>query len=153
MTENWSLYHPEIPEFLRRLAETPPMTRLRQVGMNCGCEYTAFPQFSGWAPYSRFDHSLGVALIVWHFTGDVRQSAAGLLHDAATPAFAHVVDFLHGDHLRQESTEGRTAELIGRSPELQALLGEYGLSTADVADYHRYPIADNDSPQLSADRL
>ena len=153
MTENWFLYHPEIPEFLRRLAETPPMARLRQVGMNCGCEYTAFPQFAGWAPYSRFDHSLGVALIVWHFTGDVRQSAAGLLHDAATPAFAHVVDFLHGDHLRQESTEGRTAELIGRSPELQALLGEYGLSTADVADYHRYPIADNDSPQLSADRL
>ena len=34
MTENWSLYHPEIPEFLRRLAETPPMARLRQVGMN-----------------------------------------------------------------------------------------------------------------------
>ena len=93
MTENWSLYHPEIPEFLRRLAETPPMARLRQVGMNCGCEYTSFPHFAGWAPYSRFDHSVGVGLIVWHFTGDLRQSAAGLLHDAATPAFAHVVDF------------------------------------------------------------
>ena len=47
MTENWSLYHPEIPEFLRRLAETPPMARLRQVGMNCGCEYTSFPSFAG----------------------------------------------------------------------------------------------------------
>ena len=102
MTENWSLYHPEIPEFLCRLAETPPMARLRQVGMNCGCEYTSFPHFAGWAPYSRFDHSVGVGLIVWHFTGDLRQSAAGLLHDAATPAFAHVVDFLHGDHLHQE---------------------------------------------------
>ena len=89
MTENWSLYHPEIPEFLRRLAETPPMARLRQVGMNCGCEYTSFPRFAGWVPYSRFDHSVGVGLIVWHFTGDLRQSAAGLLHDAATPAFAH----------------------------------------------------------------
>ena len=153
MMENWPLYHPEVPEFLRRLAETPPMARLRQVGMNCGCEYTSFPRFAGWAPYSRFDHSLGVALIVWHFTGDIRQSAAGLLHDVATPAFAHVVDFLHGDHLRQASTEARTAELIGRSPELQALLGEYGLTTEDVADCHRYPIADNDSPRLSADRL
>ena len=142
MTENWSLYHPEIPEFLRRLAETPPMARLRQVGMNCGCEYTSFPHFAGWAPYSRFDHSVGVGLIVWHFTGDLRQSAAGLLHDAATPAFAHVVDFLHGDHLHQESTEARTAELIETSPELQALLKEYGLTTEDVADYHRYPIAD-----------
>ena len=153
MTENWSLYHPEIPEFLRRLADTPPMARLRQVGMNCGCEYTAFPRFARWAPYSRFDHSMGVGLIVWHFTGDLRQSAAGLLHDVATPVFAHTVDFLNGDHLRQEATEALTAEFIARSPELQALLREYGLTTADVADYHRYPIADNDSPQLSADRL
>ncbi len=153
MTENWPLYHPEVPDPLRRLADTPPMARLRQVGMNCGCEYTAFPRFAGWAPYSRFDHSLGVALIVWHFTGDIRQSAAGLLHDVATPVFAHVVDFLHDDHLRQESTEGRTAELIARSPELQALLEGYGLTTEDVADCHRYPVADNDSPQLSADRL
>ncbi|MFR6041621.1 MAG: hypothetical protein ACLUHL_09610, partial [Dysosmobacter welbionis] len=55
--------------------------------------------------------------------------------------------------LHQESTEARTAELIETSPELQALLKEYGLTTEDVADYHRYPIADNDSPQLSADRL
>ena len=153
MNPLWPLYHPAVPPFLRELAATPPMARLRQVGMNCGCEYTAFPAFSGWLPYSRFDHSLGVALIVWHFTGDIRQSAAGLLHDAATPAFAHVVDFLHGDHLRQESTESRTAELIAASPELQAALRRHGLTTAEVADYRRYPIADNDSPRLSADRL
>lgn len=153
MNTLWSLYHPAMPPFLRELAATPPMARLRQVGMNCGCEYTAFPGFSGWLPYSRFDHSLGVALIVWHFTGDIRQSAAGLLHDVATPAFAHVVDFLHGDYLRQESTESRTAELIAASPELQAVLRRYRLTTEDVADYRRYPIADNDSPHLSADRL
>ena len=64
MTENWALYHPEIPEFLRRLAETPPMARLRQVGMNCGCEYTAFARFRGLPRYSRFRHSLGVCRIV-----------------------------------------------------------------------------------------
>ena len=28
-----------------------------------------------------------------------------------------------------------------------------GLKTQDVDDYHRYPIADNDSPRLSSDRL
>lgn len=153
MAENWSLYHPELPEPLRRLADTPPMRRLRQVGMNCGCEYTAFPRFAGWAPYSRFDHSVGVGLIVWHFTGDLRQSAAGLLHDVATPVFAHTVDFLNGDHLRQESTEARTAEVIAASPELRALLAEYGFAPEDVSDCHRFPIADNDAPRLCADRL
>ena len=153
MRENWALYHPDLPEFLRRLADTPPMRRLEQVGMNCGCEYTSFPRFQGWLPYSRFDHSVGVGLIVWHFTGDLRQSAAGLLHDIATPVFAHTVDFLRGDHLRQESTESRTAELIAASPELRARLAEYGLTPEDAADCHRFPIADNPSPRLCGDRL
>ena len=96
---------------------------------------------------------MGVALITWHFTQSPRQTVAGLLHDIATPVFAHVVDFLNGDHLRQESTEARTAAVIRQSPELLALLKREHLTVEDVADYHRYPLADNPSPQLSADRL
>ena len=63
------------------------------------------------------------------------------------------MDFLNGDHLTQESTESRTAEMIENSPEIQAILAGLHLTTADVYDYHLYPIADNASPQLSADRL
>lgn len=151
--EVYKIYHPEIPDFLREAALTPPMQRLRDVGMNCGCEYTAFPRFSRCTKYSRYDHSLGVGLIVWHFTASPAQALAGLFHDIATPAFSHVVDFLHGDHLRQESTEDGTTERIDGSPEIQALLRSLGLTTADVCDYHRYPVADNDAPRLSADRL
>jgi len=151
--EVYTIYHPVIPDFLQKAAQTPPMQRLRAVGMNCGCEYTAFPRFTRCTKYSRFDHSLGVGLIVWHFTASPAQALAGLFHDIATPAFAHVVDFLHGDHLRQETTEDGTTELIDGSPEIQAVLRSLGLTTQDVCDYHRYPIADNDAPRLSADRL
>ena len=153
MQELWNIYHPDIPEFLHRLSETAPMQRLRQVGMNCGCEYTSFPLFQNLRPYSRFDHSIGTALIIWHFTGSEAQTIAGALHDIATPVFAHTVDFLLGDHTTQESTENRTAELIGSAPEIRVLLDELGLCVEDVADYHRYPIADNDAPRLAADRL
>ena len=69
------------------------------------------------------------------------------------PAFAHVVDFsprgppASGVH---RGTDGGThRDLAGASGAAE----KYGLTTEDVADYHRYPIADNDSPQLSADRL
>lgn len=153
MRELWGVYHTEIPPLLKELAQTPPMQRLRGVGMNCGCEYTAFRRFAGLAPYTRYDHSIGVGLIVWHFTGDKRQAAAGLLHDIATPPFAHVVDFLHGDYLQQESTERGTAELIAGSEPIRDALHACGLQPEEVDDYHRYPIADNDSPKLSADRL
>ena len=153
MKELWSIYHSEIPQFLRKFAAVPPMERLKQVGMNCGCEYTRFPRFVNIGPYSRYDHSLGVALIVWHFTGDAAQTLAGLFHDVTTPVFAHVVDFLNGDHLRQESTEAGVENCLAASQEVLALLEKYEIPLEAVTDYHRYPIADNDSPALSADRL
>lgn len=149
----WQIYHEDIPAFLQAAADTPPMQRLKGVGMNCGCEYTSFPLFALWQPYSRFGHSVGAALITWHFTHDPHQAMAALLHDIATPVFSHVVDFLRGDHEKQESTECGTAEIILNSPHLQAVFGQYGIDGNLVTDYHIYPIADNDSPRLSADRL
>lgn len=149
----WSLYHRDIPDFLWEAAQTPLMQRLKEVGMNCGCEYTSFERFARLAPYSRYDHSMGCALIVWHFTADRRQSLAALLHDVATPVFAHVIDFLNGDHLRQESTESATADFIASSPQLICFLARQGLEPDEVSDYHRYPVADNDIPRLSSDRL
>ena len=151
--EQYHLYHQDIPAFLAAFAQAPAVARLRHIGMNCGCEYTSFPRFRGLPPYSRFDHSLGVALIVWHFSRNRQQTVAGLLHDIATPVFSHSVDFMNGDYLTQESTEAGTEEIIAASPELQTLLRNNGLSTRDVCDYHRFPLADNDAPRLSADRL
>ncbi len=151
--EHYLIYHNEIPKVIRDCMDAPCVRRLKHVGMNCGCEYTSFPRFAGLEPYSRFDHSVGAALIVWHFTKDEKQAVAGLLHDVATPVFAHVVDFLKGDYLVQESTEDGTRAAIEADETLQRALKTHGLTTEDVSDYHRYPIADNDSPRLSADRL
>ena len=148
-----SIYHHEIPEFLLEFANTKPMLRLQDVGMHCGCEYTSFPIFRNLNKYSRYEHSVGVALIIYHFTKDIKQSLAGLFHDIATPTFSHVIDFVNNDHLTQESTENGTKEIIAQAQVIQQLLQKYQLTTEDVCDYHQYPIADNDTPQLSADRL
>ncbi|WP_148556321.1 HD domain-containing protein [Terrisporobacter glycolicus] len=147
------IYSKDFPNFIKELINTPEFKRLSNVGMNCGCEYTSFPIFSKGKDYTRYEHSIGVALIIWHFTKDIKQSIAGLLHDISSPVFAHVIDFLNGDHETQESTEEKTEEIIANSMEIQEILKKYNLSTKDVYDYHMYPIADNDSPLLSADRL
>ena len=139
-----------LPEELLAFAETAPMQRLLDVGMHCGCEYTACPLYVEKPAYSRYLHSLGAAAIVWHFTKDEAQSLSALFHDIATPVFAHVVDFLNGDHLAQESTEAPTHDILTNDAKLQAGLRALGLQTRDVDDYHRYPIADNDSPRLSS---
>lgn len=150
----WKSYDLEIPALITRLETIPEMRRLQHVGMNCGCEYTSFPLFRSMKDrYTRFDHSMGAAMIVWRFTQSPAQTLAAAFHDIATPCFAHVVDFMADDHMKQESTESRTREMIEDSAEIRYLLWEYGLAVDEVSDYHMYPIADNDSPKLSADRL
>ena len=149
----WDIYHPEIPGFLREMADAEEMRRLEDVGMNCGCEYTSYPIYQGLGGHSRYDHSVGVGLIVWHFTLSPVQAAAGLFHDISTPVFAHVVDFLRGDHMRQEATEAGTLAVIKGSSKLRDSLAKVGIDPGEVGDYHRFPVADNDTPRLSADRL
>ncbi len=142
-----------LPSWWGRAVSSPAMERLKDVGMNCGLEYTKFDKFTGICGYSRYTHSLGVAKIVWRFSHDARQTLAGLYHDIATPCFAHVIDFMRGDYLNQESTEEKTRSIIEMDEEIQSLLKDLNLTVDDVFDYHRYPIADTPSPSLSADRI
>ena len=69
---------------------------------------------------------------VWNFTGDIKQAAAGLFHDIATPVFAHTIDFMNDDHMKQESTESRTRAIIENSPEIRKLLQDCGAQVEDV---------------------
>lgn len=141
----------DIPSFLDKYIELPLLKRLDGIGLLCGSDWT--PLFNNRFFYSRLDHSIGVALIVWNFTHDKTQTIAGLLHDISTPVFSHVSDFRKGDALKQEVTEEQTEIMIRTDESLELLLREDEISIEDVIDYHKYPIADNDIPRLSADRL
>ena len=149
-----SIYPADDPEIISDLINTPDMQRLSDVGMHCGCEYTCLPRYKRERhPYNRLIHSIGVSRIVRRFTPDVSQAVAGLLHDIATPVFSHAIDFMNNDHLAQESTEGETHSFISNSANIMTLLDKHHICPEDVSDYHIYPIADNDTPGLSADRL
>lgn len=146
-----NVYAKEIPDFFKPFFDSPALLRLKGVGQNCGTEFSKM--YSYRAAYSRLDHSLGVALIVWNFSKDVKASLAGLFHDISHTAFSHVGDFLLGDAENQESAELHTRSILERDPVIPVELAKLGLTVADVEDYSRFPIADNPGPKLSADRL
>lgn len=149
--EYFKILSDDFPKFLYEYINTPEMQRLKGTGCACGTDYTKI--FNNKFFYSNFEHSIGVALIVWNFTKDKKQTLAGLFHDIATPTFKHCIDFMNGDSKTQESTEIETEEIIKNSKEIMKLLERDGITLEQVKDYHIYPIADNDTPQLSADRL
>ena len=149
--EYFKILSPEFPNWLLEYINTPPMQRIHNTSMFCGLGYTKC--FDIKYPYSNLDHSVGVALIVWNFTHDKKQTLAGLFHDIATPAFKHVIDFMNNDHLNQESTEEKTEQIIRESKEIMNLLKRDNIKVEEVYDYKIYPIADNELPKLSADRF
>lgn len=141
----------EFPEFLYDYINTSEMQRINGTSIVCGTDWSKL--YNNKFYYTNLQHSIGVALIIWHFTKDKKQTLAGLFHDIATPAFKHCIDFMNGDYKNQESTEELTEDIIRNSKEIVSLLKRDNISIDEVRDYHIYPIADNDTPKLSADRL
>ncbi len=147
----FAILEPDFPKWLEEYIETPAMLRSASISDSCGIIYTKLESYNFF--YSNLDHSVAVALIIWHFTNDKKQTLAGLFHDIATPVFKHCIDVMNGDGERQESLELLTSQFIEGSPEIMKLLSRDSIKLEDVDNYHMYPIADNNSPRLAADRL
>jgi len=149
--EYYKILEPDFPEWLNDYINTKELLSQQYISVTCGTIYSDL--FESEDFFSSLDHSIAVALIVWHFTHDKKQTLAGLFHDISTPAFKHCIDFLDGDYMKQEATEDLTTETILKSKEIMELLKRDNIDITEVDNYHLYSIADNDTPQLSADRL
>ena len=149
--EYFNILENNYPEWLNDYINTDALLKQQYISVTCGTIYSDL--FESDFFYSSLDHAIAVALIIWHFTHDKKQTLSGLFHDIATPVFKHSVDFLNGDYMTQESTEDLTTTIITNSKEIMNLLERDNIKIEEVEDYHLYPIADNDTPQLSSDRL
>ena len=149
--EYFNILEQEFPNWLDDYINTKEMLKQKYTSLSCGTIYSNLFKSSFF--YSNLDHSIAVALIVWHFTHDKKQTLAGLFHDISTPCFKHCIDFLNGDYMNQESIEDLTTDVIKNSKEIMTLLKRDKIDLTEVDNYHIYPIADNDSPKLAADRL
>ncbi len=139
------------PSFIDKYLNTNTLNRIKNIGQFCGCDYTKI--YSPLFFYTRFDHSLIVAHMTWHFTHDKLSTIAALLHDIGTPCFAHTIDVLLGDAINQESSEIDIVELMKKDKELLKCLKEDNISIEDLKDLTKYPILENKSPKLCTDRL
>ena len=149
--EYFKILSPDFPMWLLDYIDIPEMQRLSDISMLCATDYSKIYNYVSFN--SVLDHSVGVALIIWNFTKDKKQTLSGLYHDIATPTFKHCIDFMNGDSEHQESTEERTEQIIKNSKHIIDLLKRDNIKVEEISDYHLYPIADNDTPKLSADRF
>ena len=143
----------EMPEFLIKYLSAPCLVRLKKVGYFCGMDYASKHTYSFKEYISRYDHSLSVALLTYKLTSSKKEALAGLFHDVATPCFSHVIDYMNGDYINQESTEEYTEKILKNDIELQKLLKLDHIKLEEIINFKDFPVVDNKRPKLCIDRL
>lgn len=141
------------PEFLSKYLTLDILVRLQDISLICGMDYASKDAYDISFYISRFDHSLNVALITWRLTKSKEATLAALFHDVASPVFAHVIDYMNGDMVIQESTEEKTSEILYNHEELKSMLKEDNIDIEDILDFKKYSIVDMPRPKMCADRL
>jgi HD superfamily phosphohydrolase len=128
------------------IVNCPTFQRLRRI-RQAGPSSMAYP----FKTVSRFEHSVGVYLLLKRLGAEPIELVAGLLHDISHTAFSHAVDFVFSSE-EQDHHERLKPEFLQREDLKSALLG-LGFVPEEFYDDSIYPLLERPIPWLCADRL
>lgn len=103
-------------------------------------------------PTSRFDHSMGVLLLVRRLGAGLDEQIAALLHDVSHTAFSHVIDYVFNGHNTQGYHEEKKLEYVSGT-DIPMALEQHGYDWLDFMDEEKFTLLEQDLPHLCADRL
>ncbi|MDQ4078501.1 MAG: HD domain-containing protein [Chloroflexota bacterium] len=102
--------------------------------------------------FSRYEHSLGVMLLLRRLGATLNEQIAGLLHDISHTAFSHVADFVYAEH-DVSYHERMWHEVVQRST-IPATLERFGYSWQKMeAESGEFTLLEQPQPLLCADRV
>lgn len=129
------------------IINTPQMQRLK--GVN---QYGVWDFFNPAYFTSRFEHCVGVYLLLRKLGASREEQIAGLIHDIAHTAFSHVVDYVFDDAVAQTVHENFHEKVVFQS-EIPKLLKKYEIDVQKIIDEKNHGILERDLPYLCADRV
>ncbi len=130
---------------IERLLQTKPLVRLKGVSQD-GAPHFIQPRRN----VTRFEHSVGVWYLSNRFNRPIEEQIACLIHDIPHTAFSHVADFVFPNE-KHEFHDSFLTEVVLKS-EIPAILKEHGIDVDNVLDKGRFPLLENELPDISFDR-
>lgn len=128
------------------LIRCPTFQRLKGI-RQAGPSAFAFP----FKTVTRFEHSLGVYLLLTRLGASKKERIAGLLHDLSHTAFSHAVDFIF--HSDEQDYHEKLKPVFLKKPDIASVLQKIGFEPSDFFDDSIYPLLERPLPLLCADRL
>lgn len=137
---------------LIELMQIKAMERLRRV--NQGGSFVLMNPKHEWREFkiTRFDHSVGVCILLKKFNTSLKEQVAGLLHDISHTVFSHTLDFLFNRNTEHDYHESFHDKMILDS-EIPSILEKNGMNVKDILDEEKFTILEKELPNLCADRI
>lgn len=129
------------------LTNSKPLQRLKNI-----CQYGVPDEFYHLKNYSRYDHSIGVFLLLRKLDASKEEQIAGLLHDISHTAFSHIIDWVLGDGKKEEYQDEKHEEFFHQSFVIK-ILKKYQFNPKRIAQHKNFKILEQEIPDLCADRL
>lgn len=104
--------------------------------------------------HTRFEHSVGVYLLLQKYDAPIEEQIAGLIHDVSHSAFSHAVDYAlaEGTEKEQSHQDNYFAEYVLNSG-IPQILKKYGFDVKFIIDETNFPLLENQLPDICADRI
>lgn len=104
--------------------------------------------------HNRFEHSVGVYLLLRKFGASVEEQIAGLIHDVSHSAFSHAVDYAlsEGSEKEQSHQDNYFEEYVLNS-KIPRILKKYGFDAGYILDENNFSLLETQLPDLCADRI
>lgn len=121
-----------------------------------GIDQSGPQRYFGIVPsFNRFEHSVGVYLLLVKAGVSHKEQIAGLMHDASHTVFSHLGDMLFGNGDGHKSyQDGIHIDYLNSYPEIKEIVRRYGYQLEDMdPDKEEYTALEQDLPDLCADRI
>ncbi len=102
--------------------------------------------------FSRYEHSVGVLMLLRKLDAGLEEQIAGLLHDISHTAFSHVVDWVIGNPAKEDYQDSAHLEIM-KTCYAGRILAKYGWDYRAIADIERFGLLENKIPELCVDRF
>lgn len=137
----------QVEPILEQLIKTQAVQRLKGVHQG-GASYLVNPKWN----VTRYEHSVGVMMLIRLMGGSIEEQIAGLLHDISHTAFSHVVDFA----LKQmnEDYHEKIYQSVIEQSDIPHILQSHGYDYRDILfNEEKWTILEQSTPKLCADRV
>ena len=127
----------------------PALRRLKSID-----QWGNFSPFYPGMGLTRFEHSVGVYLLLKRYGASIEEQVAGLIHDVSHAAFSHCVDYVlaNGSQVDQTHQDNIFDEFVRKS-EIPAILAKFDFDLDYILNETNFPLKENDLPDLCADRI